>query len=99
MNSAGGVMRSAGRAQIIGLPYPDPAFEGRETPPHPLGPAHGLRAAGNLAVSEIRLNQIDQRSAGLTRIRRRQGMRENPRLNLIARRGIAEHSAFASIEH
>src|SRR5271170_8487737 len=98
MNSAGGVMRPAGRAQIIGSAYPDAAFEGLETHAHALGPAHGLRAAGNLAVSEIRLNQIDQRSAGLTGIRRRQGVRENARLNLIARRGIAEHSALEPIE-
>ena len=84
MKSAGGVMGPAGRAQIIRTAYPDAAFKRLKAYAHALGAAHGLRAAGNLAVGQIGLNQIDQRSAGLTGVRGWQGVRKNARLNLVA---------------
>lgn len=55
MDLTDGVLRSP-RTQIIRAAYPDTAFEGLETNPHDFGAAHGLRSAGNLAVSEIGLD-------------------------------------------
>jgi hypothetical protein len=98
MKLPGGVMRSTSRSQVVGAAYPDAALEGLEAHAHALGTAHGLGAAGYLAVRKIRLYQIDQGGTGLARIRRRQRMRENARLNLIARGSIAEHSALEAVE-
>ena len=99
MNSAGGVMRAAGRAQVVRAADPDASFERLEAHPHAFGASHGLRAAGNLTVGEIGLNQIDQGSTGLAGIGRRQRMRENPGLNFVAAGGVAEHRALEFVEH
>ena len=99
MNSAGGVMRAAGRAQVVGAADPDASFERLETNAQPLGPARGLSAASNLAIGEISLDQIDQGCAGFTCVSRRQRMREDARLNLVAAGGVAEHGSLEPVEN
>src|SRR5258708_31918804 len=98
MNSAYRVMSAGRRAQIVRTANPDAALERLETHAHTFGAPHGLRSAGNLAVREIRLNQVDQRSTRFARIGRRQGMRENARLHLVAPGRIAENGALELVE-
>jgi hypothetical protein len=99
MKSAGGVMRPAGCAQIVRAADPNASFERLEAHPHAFRTAHGLRTAGNLAVGQIGLDQINQSCTGLAGIGRRQCMRENSRLYLIAASSIAEHRALKFVEH
>ena len=99
MKSTDGVVCAAGRAQIVRAADPDSPFERLEANPHTFRAAHCLRAAGDLAVGEIRLDQVHQGSAGLARIGRRQGMREYPGLNFIAASGVAEHGTLEFVEH
>src|ERR1700744_1701255 len=58
--SACRVMRARSGAQIIGAAQPNPAFEGLEANTHTFGPAHGLRAAGNLTVCQVGFYQVHQ---------------------------------------
>ena len=99
MKSARGVMGAADRAQIVRAADPDASFEWLEAYPHAFRTAHRLRATGNLAVGEIGLDQIDQGSAGLAGIGRRQCMRKNSRLYFIAAGRIAEYRALEFVEH
>ena len=99
MKSAGGVMRAAGRAQVVWAADPDTPFEWLEAHPHAFRAPHGLRAAGDLAIGEIRLDQINQGSTGLADISRRQRMGEDPCLNLIAASGVAKDRALELVEY
>src|ERR1700722_1592006 len=97
--STGGAACSRRCPQIVRSANPRAPFERLKTHPEDLGPARGLGTAGNLAVGEIRANQIDQGCTGLVGVRRRQRVREDSRLHLIAARGIAEDGAFEAVEH
>jgi hypothetical protein len=56
MKSAYGVMRAAGRSQIVRAADPNAAFERLETDADTFCAPHGLRSAGNLAIREIGLD-------------------------------------------
>jgi len=79
--------------------YPNAAFERLEADAHGLGSACHLGAAADFTVGKIGSYQINQGGAGLAGLRRRQRMRENARLYVVAPRRIPDHAALEAIEN
>src|SRR5882757_10133470 len=96
---SGGCGEAPCRAQVIRPAYPDAAFKGLKADAHTFGAACGLRSTGNFSVREIGLDQINQRSARFTDFGRRQSMRQNARLDLVAPRRMPQHRSLEFIEH
>src|SRR5580698_6382723 len=97
--SARGAVGFSGGAQVVGSADPHTALERLKANADGFGFARGLGAARDLAVGQIRLDQIDQRGAGFARVRRGQRMREDAGLDLVAASGVAEHGTLETVEH
>src|SRR5882757_2903876 len=79
--------------------YPNAAFERLEAHAHGLDSACHLGAAADFTLGKIGPYQINQGGAGLAGLRRRQRMRKDARLNIIAPRRVPDHTALETIEN
>ena len=79
--------------------YPNTAFEWLKADAHGLSPTRHLRTTSDFSVLKIGSYEIYQGGAGLVGVRRRQRMRENARLNIIAPRRISDHALLEAIEN
>lgn len=88
-----------GCSQVAWTRYPDAAFERLEAHAHGFGASDCLRAAGDLSVGEIGSKQIHKGGARLAGVRRRQCVREDACVNIVASPRATHDPALESIQY